>query len=37
MLIDQEDLPFTRDGIVPDILFNGHGIPSHLSEVSGKL
>jgi DNA-directed RNA polymerase beta subunit len=27
-LIDQADLPYTIDGMVPDILFNSHGIPT---------
>jgi DNA-directed RNA polymerase beta subunit len=26
--MDQTDLPYTIEGVVPDILFNSHGIPS---------
>ena len=28
---DQADLPYTQDGVVPDILFNSHGIPSRMT------
>lgn len=29
-LVDQADLPYTAEGIVPDILFNSHGVPSRI-------